>query len=726
MFPINPSFVFSQHTQILSDVSEVDQTLKITYLVPYLVTVVALDMLGLPLQIVQRILFGALLVFPGVSMYVFTRVLSQENESSSKVGCFISALFYMLNPYVAAIWSGGNQFLLFGYGALPLVLAIVTRAVQNPAQWRRYSVMTSVASLSFVTTASFPAMYLIIWGVVLAYFLMCVYILRVPFRAMVRFLASSLFLIVAVNLWWVIPLFAFVNTNFPGGPPLYTLSQVPAMSKIEFEMSLNSAYTSVLNVMRLFGNWPWFVEEYGYFYTRHYGNPFLLAVSLLPAILMALTLLMNSRNRTVLMFTGFLVLSVFLAKGVQPPLSTLNRVLYLKVPYGWLFLNNFQLFVSIIVLSYSVHIAFFIPNLLRKFRSKRLTMYGTYVLATAICLLFLMNSFPLLYGQEILPTYVLPPYYDEFSAWAGAQEGDFKFILFPETQFYESYRWGYFGPGIMQYFAQQPVLTGTPIPYEHTIVRIIHDTVQRNETGSLARLLELTNVKYVLIDYDLGNELQDYITQLELVFAKATHLKQVNKFGSIAVYENELFLPRIYARSRAYLTNSHINELPELLRVVPNDTAIFFANQLSLEQMQLVNRVTNETSTAKISFESLSSTSYVVKVRASSPFFLILSQPFLPSWKAYVNGVELRTHLVCNGFANAWYVEEFGEFEVQIEYAPQRILETSITIAIGTFAMGCFVLTISNCRTVQCLLAIRKRMHNQLKQRLGSRVFLQK
>jgi len=52
---------------------------------------------------------------------------------------------------------------------------------------------------------------------------------------------------------------------------------------------------------------------------------------------------------------------------------------------------------------------------------------------------------------------------------------------------------------------------------------------------------------------------------------------------------------------------------------------------------------------------------------------LILSQAFDPGWKAYLNGVELKEHVLVNNWANAWLLPEGASGEIEIIFWPQYL-----------------------------------------------------
>ncbi len=84
----------------------------------------------------------------------------------------------------------------------------------------------------------------------------------------------------------------------------------------------------------------------------------------------------------------------------------------------------------------------------------------------------------------------------------------------------------------------------------------------------------------------------------------------------------------------------------------------------------------------KIDFEMISPARYKVRVsNAQNPFFLVLSTSFDPKWSAYFTTSDGRSdqmptknHLEVNGYSNGWYIEKTGNFEMFLEYSPERVL----------------------------------------------------
>lgn len=90
--------------------------------------------------------------------------------------------------------------------------------------------------------------------------------------------------------------------------------------------------------------------------------------------------------------------------------------------------------------------------------------------------------------------------------------------------------------------------------------------------------------------------------------------------------------------------------------------------------------------TPNVTFHRIAPTKYLVHVNTDNPFFLIFSENFHKSWKAYVDSAE-APHFQANGFANAWYIKKIGSFDITLEFAGQGSYQDMRRLALVMFAV---------------------------------------
>ncbi|MDD3679354.1 MAG: hypothetical protein PHX72_00635 [Candidatus Shapirobacteria bacterium] len=97
----------------------------------------------------------------------------------------------------------------------------------------------------------------------------------------------------------------------------------------------------------------------------------------------------------------------------------------------------------------------------------------------------------------------------------------------------------------------------------------------------------------------------------------------------------------------------------------------------------------------QITFERIAPSQYrVVIVNASDPFLLTLNQSFHPGWQIIKEGKILPAkHFPTNSFTNTWEIQEPGNYQLTVKFAPQKIYRIGLIISGLTFffALGFLV-----------------------------------
>lgn len=88
-------------------------------------------------------------------------------------------------------------------------------------------------------------------------------------------------------------------------------------------------------------------------------------------------------------------------------------------------------------------------------------------------------------------------------------------------------------------------------------------------------------------------------------------------------------------------------------------------------------------------WKKINPTKYLVDIRnASDPFYLTFLDSYDAKWEAKINR-QLQNHFMANSFANAWEINRKGDYQIVLEYWPQKIF-----IVASLFSGGIFALTI--------------------------------
>lgn len=88
-----------------------------------------------------------------------------------------------------------------------------------------------------------------------------------------------------------------------------------------------------------------------------------------------------------------------------------------------------------------------------------------------------------------------------------------------------------------------------------------------------------------------------------------------------------------------------------------------------------------------LALESASPTNYRLRVRAAAPFVLVFNESFDAAWEARVDGTP-APHVRVDSYANGYVVNHTGEFDLAVDYWPQRAFEGAFAGSAATAALA--------------------------------------
>jgi hypothetical protein len=115
----------------------------------------------------------------------------------------------------------------------------------------------------------------------------------------------------------------------------------------------------------------------------------------------------------------------------------------------------------------------------------------------------------------------------------------------------------------------------------------------------------------------------------------------------------------------------------------------------SANTASLLLRKTESQSTIppRIEFIKQNPTRYLIHIqKTNNPFLLVFSQTYHPDWVITdacetEKGEVKAQHILVNGYANGWWIEDFGECDLVIEFWPQKLLTIGAGISILTILL---------------------------------------
>ncbi|UQU62417.1 hypothetical protein COUCH_25705 [Couchioplanes caeruleus] len=323
---------------------------------------------------------------------------------------------------------------------------------------------------------------------------------------------------VLLNVWWLLPL----AQGFTGGGG--------ATANATFTDPTNWSWSQINNtppnILTMVAVFAWFRPQYLPF-AADLDQPWWIWIRyLLPALVFVAPLLAPRRLRRLAFGLLVLVLLfVFLAKGLRPPLSQLNLMLYLHAPGFWLFREPMSKLGQLLVSFFGVMLAIGIEGALLRLRARpRLRLPGwprrfAYAGSLLPVLLVLAYPFPL-YTGSVMPderptqpsAHVrVPQEWWNMAAHIDADERPGKVLVLPLDDYYQMpTTWGFFGvDSVANLLIEHPVVQPKPDGYFGDVAGFSAD-VHAVETALLAgdlapvpKLLDAIGVSRVIVRHDL-------------------------------------------------------------------------------------------------------------------------------------------------------------------------------------------------------------------------------
>jgi hypothetical protein len=105
----------------------------------------------------------------------------------------------------------------------------------------------------------------------------------------------------------------------------------------------------------------------------------------------------------------------------------------------------------------------------------------------------------------------------------------------------------------------------------------------------------------------------------------------------------------------------------------------------------------NPQNNGSVAYEEINPTQYTVHVNSSSPFYLVFSDSYDHGWIATINGQQIsdQYHFTANGYANGWYINKTGAYNITLEFKPQNLFYAGAAISITTLII-CIVYVSKN------------------------------
>lgn len=579
----------------------------------FLIPLSFLSIVGLPLFVSQALFLTFLLMASGFSMFFLIRSLC--NNKTNLVATS-SAIFYMFNPFTLLSWSAPDLTTLSAITMYPFMFALFVKGIKSK-KYVKSAMIFSLGSLIFTAgNVHIPFIILILFSLFL-YSLFHIISAITNKTQISRFILLAPILYILVNLWWILPILSYQGE----GMRMLESGLVDPLDKLKGF----SSYSSILHLFQLYGypGWEdinWGRSLFSYVPTL-VSNPFFIALSFLPPILLGFALLLRSKIKnlaisggTLLFFSFLYLFSLFLSKGTHEPFGEIFYNIFDQVPLFVIFRSVFTNFGIMMALSLSILFGMSLGIIYHYLESKEImfkisTNARTIgkiniqtVMLVVIVFLILISNYPFFTGEVVhngkgsFPSFhhKIPEYYQDAADWINNQSGDYNvFSLYGGGGGWVVYNWDnndtYVGLDTDQSLIHRQLIA----PPQNDLSYYIYQSILLKSTNQVSHLLTQLNVKYLILHLDFDPSLYGSINPetIRNAILLQKDIRLVKSFGKIEIYQNDAFRSlHIYGTNNVY--NSNITEFINILSIPQSEMyPVFISENLPIYQSSNILQV---------------------------------------------------------------------------------------------------------------------------------------
>jgi hypothetical protein len=615
-----------------------------------------------PAEIFHKLLLFLILFLSGYSMYNLASKLT-----SSKTAQFYAGLLYMLNPYTYIRIVVGHWLILFAYAILPLALKYFIEMLD------KRDLKSIIKAVLITTPVAFNAHTLFIAFLIFLIIFIFRFYKDKPI-SLIKPIALSFALFLALNTYWLIPLFTAQRETI--------LTHISTEDLAVFAPRIES-FSALFTLASMHGFW-----RPGYIYAKDF-IPFwwlLFIFILFLAVHGFVSYYKHERlGIYVKSFALIWLVGLILAAGIRSPFADFFRFLFDHIPLmkG---MRDTHKFVTMLCLSYSYLGALGLSEIEKSLENKKPIIKKVVILA--ILLVPLIYSFTFFNGfaGQIKPTDFPKDWY-EVNEFLNKDKDEFKVLFFP-WHLYMDFHWvpnkdkRIANPAPL--FFDKEVISAKNIevpgiyrqvytPYQ---VYIDYLLSKRHEITNFGELVSIIGVKYILLTKEV-----DYKNYFFLF--NQSDLELIKETENFYVFKNKAFKGLVFSVDGV----TYVKDWDELINISKTEDIT--------KRLYLIGSGKGEgNETCKIlKYEKVSPVEYVIKDKPLK--YVILTEEYSKDWK--LNGKE---PLKAYGVVNAYVIEKSNP-PIKIVYERfYRVCLPSYIISLVAF-VGCVGYLFYNWRRVK-------------------------
>lgn len=648
--------------------------------------------LGIPGFIIQGVVMWFLLISAALGVYLIVKELFPKLPLKY---ILLSILFYWFNPIsLVDVW---NRFLLnyiFFFALLPICSFFYIKGLRS----RKYYFILALNICLIIYSYAFSyiafTILFFIWLFLITFFY---FLLNKNWQIRIfalKYLFLTLLVFSIANSWWVLP---SLKLYFSGGSSP-TANLFLKQNSPEILKALSKSLGSLTGIFKLINTS--FLSSDSLGWVKLYYSPLLYIIQYF-FVGIILLFIIKFRKDLIVLFLGSLFLTiVFLSKGINPPFGEIYGLIFKKVLILQVFRNPFEKFGFLLSLVASLllgpSIYEWIKDTLNKFEK---FIYQAFLFSILLFLglpfftgLILTNKFPPTDNYSIGYKVKVPEYYTKVNYWLVNRGNNFRYIGFPIKDEGVTYNWekGYAGVELpVALFSNSGLLHTTSVPFFNQIIPQIEQSLMSDK--DFFNLANLVNAKYYMLRYDIDYKLRA-MTAPAVIEKKLKEREQkgevenVATFGKVSIWENKKWKDRTFYIAEKIINVKNFDDIQDLTKVNVSDGDILidqdgFNKTQNFFDWGLIDSIPD------ITYEKINTTKYILHIKnTTKPFLLFFSELYNDGWQAFTSdGQLINNHIRINLFGNGWLIERKGDFDVVVEFAPQKWMNIGEKISLNAF-----------------------------------------
>lgn len=643
---------------------------------------------GIPGFLVQAGVMWFLLVGSGVGMYLLVRELFPKLPNKYLL---LAVLFYWFNPIsVVDVW---NRFLLnyiFFFALLPVVTYFFIKGLKTGKFFWAFILNIILIFYSYAFSYVAFSILLWIWLFLITFYFALFQKDRKSKVFSLKYFILTLILFCIANSWWVLPL---VNLNLSGGSSptadLFLKQNNPGLLD-----ALSKSSGSLIGIFKLTNTSFLAPDSLGW--VKLYYSPLLYVIQYAFVGAILYFLIKFRKDSTVLFIGSLFFTSIFLSKGNNPPFGEIYNFIFKNVLILQVFRNPFEKFGFLLSLSASLLFVPGIYELSKKLQNKLNNLYYPLIFIVVFSLGFplytnlaLTNKFPPTNDYSIGYKVKVPSYYKDVDGWLNSQGNNFRYIGLPIKNEGITYNWekGYAGVELqVALFSTSGIIHKTSVPFFNQIIPEIEKALLSDNDFSI--FANLINARYYIVRYDIDYKLRAMtdpviIEQALIKREKSGEVKRIGEFGKVSIWEN------LKWQDNTFYVAKNIKRVKSFDNADITNIDTLSGDILLEEEIPIDIKKTYQSKLPDINYEKINPTRYIAHLtNVNAPFLLFFSELYNKGWKAsYESGEAIDNHFRANIYGNGWLINREGDFDIVIEFTPQRWMDLGEKISIGSYIL---------------------------------------